>query len=116
MVEGVQTPVFVARAVVIPQAKLVPMRLINTDLAPVTLYRGIKLANAETVNQGNVSVVGNVDNLGANRSSPFVAQLHTDSINQLPDDVSQTQQDKFLALLSLYSDVIATDSEDLGRT
>ena len=41
---------------------------------------------------------------------------YADSINQLPDDVSQTQQDKFLALLSLYSDVIDSDPNDLGHT
>jgi len=37
MVEGVQ-----ARVVVIPQTKLVPMRLINTctELTQLTLYRG----------------------------------------------------------------------------
>ena len=113
MVEGVQSPVFVARAVVTPQTKLVPVRLINTDLIPETLYRGTKLANAETVEERNVNVVGNVD---ATTSSNTSVPVYTDNINQLPDDVSQTQQDKLLALLSLYSDVIASGPNDLGHT
>ena len=55
-----QSTIFVARAVVTPQTKLVSVRLINTYLIPVTLYRGTKLANAETVDERNVNVVGNV--------------------------------------------------------
>jgi len=38
-----------------------------------------------------------------------------DNIN-LPDDVSQAQQDKLLALLSLYFDVIASSPNDLSHT
>ena len=113
MVEGVQSSVFVARAVVTPQTKLVLVRLINTDLIPVTLYRGTKLANAETVDERNVNVVGNVDAVTSSNTS---VPVYTDSINRLPDDVSQTQQDKLLALLSLYSDVIASGPNDLGHT
>ena len=113
MVEGVQNPVFVARAIVTPQTKLVPVRLINTDLIPVTLYRGTKLANAETVDERNVDVVGNFD-VDAHSGTSMPA--YADSINRLPDDVSQSQQDKFLALLSLYSDVIASGPDDLGHT
>ena len=112
ILEGVQSPVLVARAVVTPQTKLVPLRLINTDLAPVTLYKGTKLANAETVNDGNINVVATVNNL----DSTSVPQILIDNINQLPDDVSQAEQEKFHALLSLYSDVIATNPEDLGHT
>ena len=108
-----QSPLFVAREVVTPQTKLVPMRLINTDLIPVTLYRGTKLENAETVDERNVNVVGNVDAVTSSNTS---VPVYTDSINQLPDDVSQTQQDKLLALLSLYSDVIASGPNDLGHT
>jgi len=113
MVEGVQNPVFVARAVITPQTKLVPVRLINTDLIPVTLYRGTKLANAETVDERNVNIVGNFD-VDAHSDTPM--PVYADSINRLPDDFSQSQQDKFLALLSLYSDVIAAGPDDLGHT
>jgi len=44
-----------------------PLRLVNTDLAPVTLYKGTNLANAETINEGNVSVVANVNNQDTSR-------------------------------------------------
>ena len=40
MVEGLQSPVFVARAVVVPITKLVPVRLINIDLTSVAVYTG----------------------------------------------------------------------------
>jgi len=112
ILEGVQAIVLVARAVITPQTKLAPLSLINTNLAPVTLYKGTKLANGETVNDGNLNVVATVNNL----DSTSVPQILIDNINQLPDDVSQAEQEKFHALLSLYSDVIATNPEDLGHT
>ena len=34
----------------------------------------------------------------------------------LPDDITDAQKQQFLALCSLYSDVIASNDEDLGRT
>jgi len=61
------------------------------------------------VNEGSINVLVYVDKLDIG----FVPQP---SINQLPYDVCQTKKDKFLALLSLYSDVIATDPEDLECT
>ena len=91
ILEGVQSPLLVARAVVTPQTKLVPLQLIDIDLAPVTLYKGTKLANAKTMNDGNINVVvANVNNLG----STSVPQLLIDYIIQMPDDVSQAKQEK----------------------
>ena len=34
----------------------------------------------------------------------------------LPEELTELQRQKFLAILSNYSDVLATSSDDLGRT
>ena len=34
----------------------------------------------------------------------------------LPDDITSTEREKFLAFLAYYSDVIAANSDDLGGT
>jgi len=112
MVEGVQSSEFVTRAIVVPHTKQVPLKLINKDLTPLTLYIGTKLANAETVDEGNVSVAGSFD---ADSSNNTTVPVYMDNIN-LPDYVSQAQQDKLLALLSLCSDLTASSPNDLGHT
>ena len=50
LLEGVECPVLVARASVAPQRQAVPVRIMNTDLIPVTLYKNMKTAKAEPIN------------------------------------------------------------------
>ena len=52
LIEGVHhDKVLVARAVVIPLDKCMPIRNANTSAVPVTLYRGMKVAMAEPVTE-----------------------------------------------------------------
>ena len=42
--------VIIARAIVVPQNGLVPLRIINLDYKPTTIYKGTKVASAEAIN------------------------------------------------------------------
>jgi len=51
--------VIVARAIVAPKNGKIPIHMLNMDCEPVTIYKGIKIAFAEAIdNVREVSVVG----------------------------------------------------------
>ena len=47
-------PALVVRDLVASQRQAIPVRIINTDLIPVILYKNIEIATAEPIN--NVSI------------------------------------------------------------
>ena len=59
MIEGkmAKVPIRVARALVKPHKNLIPLRIINTDLTPVKLYKGFTLAHVECVDEASINVV-----------------------------------------------------------
>ena len=59
MIEGrtARVPIRVARALVRPQNNLIPLRMVNTTLTPVTIYKGSTVAHAECVDEANINVV-----------------------------------------------------------
>ena len=59
MIEGkmVKVPIRVARALVKPHKNLIQLRIINTNLTPVKLYKGSTLAHAECVDEASIIVV-----------------------------------------------------------
>lgn len=99
----------VARAAVRPNNSLIPLRLVNTSLAPVTVYKGAKIATAELIHDNNICVVINPP-----KKSNVVAEIYL--AHHLSEDLSQSEREKFLALLSNYVDIPATNSNDLGQT
>ena len=113
LMEGVQQKVLVARAVVIPLSNTVPVRIANTSTLPVTLYKGMKVATAELVEETHVSGISEVESQcqqTANHQGEVILQI------PLPPELTDSQREKFLALLSHYEDVLAKCSEELGRT
>ena len=40
-----------------PHKNLIPLRIINTNLSPVKLYKGSTLAHAECVDEASITVV-----------------------------------------------------------
>ena len=113
LLEGVECPVLVARALVAPQRQAVPVRIINTDLTPVTLYKNIKIATAEPINDLSICAAASGNDTQQRQGEPTtqITLSHT-----LPNDITQAQEDKFLALLSHYSDIMADSPNKLGRT
>ena len=58
MVENASTvPIMVARALVKPKCGLVPLRIINTNLTPVKVYKGSTVAQAELLDESTINVV-----------------------------------------------------------
>ena len=104
-----QTSVLMARAAVRPNNSLIPLRLVNSSLAPVTVYKGAKIATAELIHDNNICVV-----MSPSKESNVVNKI--DLAHPLPEDLSQSEREKFLALLSNYVDILATNSNDLGQT
>ena len=91
--------------------EIVPLRVVNTSLTPTTLYRNSKIAIAEQINESTIC--------GTVKGEEWVA---TEGIHHkpelllaqpLPKDITETEKAQFIAY---YSDVIAVDPEDLGRT
>ena len=118
MIEGrtARVPIRVARALVRPQNSLIPLRIVNTTLTPVTIYKGSKVAQAECVDEANINIVSeNTEDetiSAVDRNSNLCNNLE----EMLPEDINEDQKEKTLALLELYADVIASGDNGLGRT
>ena len=103
-----QSGVLVARGIVTPKNDTVPIRIANTSALPVTVFKGIKIGRVELIDHKEVSI----------------NTVETSSLNETPQwphdglqlSITEVQRDKFAALLSLYSDVVAINDKQLGRT
>ena len=85
--------------------------MVNTDVSPVTLYKNSTLAKAELIDQEAIcsTLEENGDILTMERPDKELSL-------SLPEDISESQKNQFLALLSQYSEIISSTSEDLGHT
>ena len=112
LLESIECPVLVARALVTPKLGTVPVRIINTEQIPVTLYKNMKLATAEPINDVSICEATNGN---SSQQSPSEESQITLS-HPLPDDITIEQKEKFLALMSHYTDIMADSPDKLGRT
>ena len=112
LLESIECPVLVARALVTPKLGTVPVRIINTEQIPVKLYKNRKLASAEPINDVSICEATNGH---SSQQSPNEENLIALS-HPLPDDITMEQKEKFLALMSHYTDVMADSPDNLGRT
>ena len=106
-----QLPVCVARALVSTPSEMVPVRVMNTSLTPTTLYKNSKIATTKHINEHTICTA-------REDGTPLTDDVHNDLLtaHPLPDDITEAQRKQFLALCSLYSDVINGSDKDLGRT
>ena len=85
LLEGFECPVLVARALVAPQRQAVLVRIINTDLTTVTLYKNMKTATTEPTNDLSICAAsGNDTQLRQGEPKTQVTLSHT-----LPNDITQ---------------------------
>jgi len=79
----------------------------------VTLHKNTKVANAELIREEAICST-------CEKEEPSEKEMSeeglTINLQPLPSDITETQKEQFLALMSQYSDVIAKDPNDLGRT
>ena len=118
MIEGKSSKVLVqvARALVTPCNNLIPLRVVNTSLTPVTIYRGSTVAHAECVDEAIINVVSENTEYKAVDAADWKPNLCNNLEEMLPSDISEDHKEKTLALLELYADVIASSDSTLGRT
>jgi len=115
LIEGVQNnKVLIARAVVTPTDKSIPLRIANTSAMPVTLYNGMKVAIAEPVAETNINTLSEL----THQTSRSIVRDQEDIALQVPvpENLTVAEREKFLALLSHYANVFAANNDDLGRT
>jgi len=117
LVEGDETntlPACVARALVSNQDDIVPLRVVNTGLTPATLYRHSRIAIAEPISDFNISSTTETGDCTPSQESLNSNELLM--VHPLPDDITSTEREQFIALLSHYSEVVAISPKDVGRT
>ena len=112
LIEGTDCPVLVARAIVAPDQCNVVVRVVNTELMPVKLYKSMKIANAEPIEDHTICEVSEKKSQQTQVKGPSEISL----ANPLPDDIPPDQREKFFALMSHYSDILANGPDKLGRT
>ena len=105
--------VLVARAVVTPKDNSIPIRIANTSALSVTLFKGMNVARAELIEDTSINAITE------NKCDEAVQGQDQNKVElqgSLPGELTESQKERFVALLSQYSDVLAASSDDLGRT
>ena len=87
------------------------LRVVNTDVSPVTLYTNSKISTAELINDSAVCRTCEQGEISSRGDC-----LANDLPLTLPNDITTAQKEQFLVLLSHYSDIITTSPDDLGHT
>ena len=106
---------YIARAIVAPKKGKVPLRIINLDCKPTTIYKGTKVASAEAIS--NIMEILSVDetNDSCCTDQEWRKVLH-DVLSTMPDTFSDYQLAQFSALLTSYAHIFAYKPGDIGRT
>ena len=112
------TAVAVARAVVSPRDKYVPLRVLNPRDEPVSLSKGQEIARMEPLPRdppGAVAAIGSPDLQQAGSDGKKKAILW-DLVTQAQEKLSTQEQEQLFATLLTFSDVFSVGPDDLGRT
>jgi len=107
--------ILIARAIVAPKKGQVPLRIINLDCKPTTIYKGTKVASAEDIS--NIMEILSVDETN---DSCYTDQewkkVLDDVLSTMQDTFSDYQLAQFSALLTSYAHIFAYKPGDIGRT
>ena len=89
--------VLVARAIVTLKDNVVPMRIANTSALPVTVFKGMKIGKAELIEEVNINAI----ETNSLNETPQWPNQNSDGLQlSLPEELTEVQRDKFVALLS----------------
>ena len=89
--------VLVARAIVTLKDNVVPMRIANTSALPVTVFKGMKIGKAELIEEVNINAI----ETNSLNETPQWPNQNSDRLQlSLPEELTEVQRDKFVALLS----------------
>ena len=92
------------------------MRIVNTTLTPVKIYKGSTVAHAECVDEANINVVSENTEDETISAVDWNSNLCNNLEEMLLENINEDQKEKILALLELYADVIASGDNGLGQT
>ena len=115
--------VMVARALVLPEACSIPLRLLNPRDEEVTIPRGTAVAELENVvaevegvPPGDVGVAVVSDDEEAGEPTEAHRKRLWELVEQSEQCLSQGEKEQLFALLLEYHDIFATGPHDLGQT
>ena len=111
-----RTQLVVANAVVMPPSgeSSCVIRIINPTKEAITVHKGTKAANMETINDVMVAEIGTDQHL--NSLTEEKQKLLREMVDRTEDELSQSQREKLYDLLADFADVFASSDTDLGRT
>ena len=119
VVQGMQpgrSGVMIARALVEPEARSIPLRLLNPRDEEVTISKGTVVAELESVAMEDLDVA--LVSEGEGTEEPSEEQRHKlwEMVERSEQSLTQVEKERLFALLLEYHDIFAMGSYDLGRT
>ena len=119
--EKIRTPILVARSVVHPESDTVPVRLLNLSADAVTIYKGKKIAEMETIEGANIEetnteTVSAVSSSGCIKATTELEEELQKLVDGSEEKLSETEKTQLLSLLLEYHSLFAASTSDLGRT
>lgn len=112
--------VLVARVIVNPDMYNIPLRLINVQDKPCTLYEGAIVAHCHRITDNNIQTSEVVNSIASGSDeSKKGGQLPShllDVYESSKEDLDENQRDEFKNLLIEYGDIFSKNSDDLGVT
>ena len=111
-------PAAVACALMEPKSVIVPVRMLNLQEEPVTVYAGTTLATLESVDPAACAVeaVGSVDATIPTTVGAEKQEMLWNLVEQSGQELSLGEKEIFYQLLLSYADVFAISTADLGKT
>ena len=110
-----KTAVMTARALVIPTAETIPVRLLNPYSEPTTVYKGSKIATLEEVDP--ITPISAVTATSSkDKTSSDLNNALWNIVSKSATKLDNSQQQALYKLLLQYCDIFSTDKHDLGYT
>lgn len=109
--------VMVAKSVVNPQGGVVPVRMINLESTPITVYKGTTAAQCEPVEEVVSEGLTESKSSAAEKKEDSGLPEHIDLLFQSSvSSLDKGQRTQVVDLLRKYQSIFAASKEDLGRT
>ena len=106
--------VMVAHAVVCPNAKPVPVRVVNPREEIVVLKKGTEIAHMELLEQDPVIEISTVaEKFNISRENQSILW---EMVSRVGDDVNKDEKEELFSLLLEFADVLSLSTKNLGHT
>ncbi|CAC5386056.1 unnamed protein product [Mytilus coruscus] len=110
----------VARSIVHPEMYNIPLRIININNEPCTLYKGTIIATCNKVNEEDIQTSEFVKNVAGGQATINKGRQLPDYLHEVfassQVNLDKDQSEKFKDLLMEYSNIFSKSSEDIGLT